>query len=539
MDSASPELLASVAAIAASIGALARTTRVRRIHFAGVPLLLAGWLGLAWSVLPNSLQDHAAAAAAALVVALLVGWLAARLLAGRESWLLAAGAALLTIRIPVPTGDDDSAMLLVPFYLVIALGALIVIRRELVDLRAAPRRPLADRGGATRLLDVGAALLPAVATLSLTWSWVPEETTKALAFYLVPFVLAYQVVRSLLDARIDARAAGWALVASSTVLALVGLYQWLAKDVWWNPKVIDANRFRPDFRTNSLLWDPNMFGRALVVAIVAVVAWLLVARLRARGTAALVAVLALLVAALWTTYSQSSWVALAAALVLLALLTTPPAPRRWLAALVAVVVVVGTPLAASALSGSDEDGRQHVVRTGISLAAERPVLGWGIGTFDAAARARELEQGNRDPRLTASHTTPITVFAELGLLGAFTYLTLLASAGVAILARWRRTSTRASHARASGSDERATGWPIAPIIWATGTIMALFAHSLLYAGFFEDPTTWVALAVLASLPMVRPSDDDTELHAELSSPAPERTEGVTAHTGDALSCSSA
>ena len=31
-------------------------------------------------------------------------------------------------------------------------------------------------------------------------------------------------------------------------------------------------------------------------------------------------------------------------------------------------------------------------------------------------------------------------------------------------------------------------------------LAALVAHSLLYAGFFEDPTLWVTLAVLASLP---------------------------------------
>jgi hypothetical protein len=99
----------------------------------------------------------------------------------------------------------------------------------------------------------------------------------------------------------------------------------------------------------------------------------------------------------------------------------------------------------------------------------------------------------------ASHTTPVTVFAELGLLGAFTYLTLLTSAVVTMLARWRRPPGGTS----------AYEWPIAPIIWAGATLFALIAHSLLYAGFFEDPTLWVALAVLASLPAAEDSRDAT------------------------------
>jgi O-antigen ligase len=219
-------------------------------------------------------------------------------------------------------------------------------------------------------------------------------------------------------------------------------------------------------------------------------------------TVPLVATAALLLVALWNTYSQSSWVALSASLVLLGVLTIPPRPRRWVAAAVLIVMIIGTPLAASQLAGDGENGRGEVARTGLGLAAERPVLGWGAGTFEIAAADRELERGNRDPDLVASHTTPITVFAELGVLGAITYLTLLASAFVTILARWRRTSTPASAARAELGplQTEPTGWPVAPIIWASAALAALVAHSLLYAGFFEDPTLWVTLAVLASLP---------------------------------------
>ncbi len=491
-------------AIAASAGALARVTRVRRVHVLGVPLLLLGWIGLLATIVPDALADGWALLAGAVLGA--VGVLLARVLDRHVAWLLALGALVLTIRVPVPTGDGESSMLLGPLYAVIGLLALLVFRRELVAVRSGDR-VLPDRGGATRLLDVGAALLPATATLSLTWSFDALATTQALAFFLVPFVLLYACVRSLASDGVDLVPSAWALIAAGGIAAIVGVVQHATGEVWWNPKVIDANRFRADFRTNSLYWDPNMYGRALVVAALAVVALLLVRRLTRRGTPALGALLALFALALWYTYSQSSWVALAAALTVVAVLTLPPNPRRWVAAALLVLVLVGTPAAARQLAGDDASGRRDVVNTGLSLAAERPVLGWGIGTFEEAARARELERGDLDPGLVASHTTPITVFAELGLLGAFTYLTLLASATVTILARWRRTSTPAAAARRRGDDDAATGWPIAPIIWASAVLPALVAHSLLYAGFFEDPTLWVVLAVLASLPTTLDGDE--------------------------------
>jgi O-antigen ligase len=168
------------------------------------------------------------------------------------------------------------------------------------------------------------------------------------------------------------------------------------------------------------------------------------------------------------------------------------------------------------------------VRTGFALASERPLLGWGVGSFEHAAGARERERGNADPGLLASHTTPVTVFAELGIVGAFAYLTLLTSAVVTMLARWRRSSTPAAAARARGDVEGAgTGWPIGPLIWASATLMVLVAHSMLYAGFFEDPTLWIVLALLASLPAIEPGSDldppGTDARA--------RAKGVTVHTG--------
>src|SRR5439155_7813965 len=59
------------------------------------------------------------------------------------------------------------------------------------------------------------------------------------------------------------------LAAMAALFAVVGIYQEAARDVFWNPKVIVGNAYQSFFRVNSLFWDPSIYGRFLVVAILA------------------------------------------------------------------------------------------------------------------------------------------------------------------------------------------------------------------------------------------------------------------------------
>jgi putative inorganic carbon (HCO3(-)) transporter len=86
--------------------------------------------------------------------------------------------------------------------------------------------------------------------------------------------------------------------------------------------------------------------------------------------------------------------------------------------------------------------------------------------------------------VSASHTTPITVAAEQGLIGLAVYLALLAAA----LGRLLRG---------------ASGWPSRAVI-AAGFV-ALVIHTWLYAAFLEDPMTWTLLGVGVALARMRRS----------------------------------
>ena len=59
------------------------------------------------------------------------------------------------------------------------------------------------------------------------------------------------------------------LVGDGLVFAAIGAYQWVTRDVFWNPKLIVGNAYAPFYRVNSIFWDPSIYGRFLVVAIIA------------------------------------------------------------------------------------------------------------------------------------------------------------------------------------------------------------------------------------------------------------------------------
>ena len=199
--------------------------------------------------------------------------------------------------------------------------------------------------------------------------------------------------------------------------------------------------------------------------------------------------LAILWAALVLTLSRSSLGALLVGLGALAAL-------RWKVgrAVLAAAAVVALAAAAIAVSPTTfglnqglngaSSGRPGLVSGGLDLFAARPVWGYGSGSFQTEYAAR-----HHGETLSASHTIPITIAAEQGLIGELAYLALVVAALVTLLQRARSDPARAAIAAA---------------------FVALLFHTLLYADFLEDPITWTLLAIgvaLARRPLPAPAPD--------------------------------
>jgi O-antigen ligase len=147
-------------------------------------------------------------------------------------------------------------------------------------------------------------------------------------------------------------------------------------------------------------------------------------------------------------------------------------------AVAGVVVVLVAPGAVGLDQSTDAatSGRSSLVRGGIELFSARPVTGWGAGAFRTEYRQRERSSNTR--ATAASHTIPVTVAAEQGILGLALYVLLLISAAAVLFRGAGRSPPRMALA---------------------ACFAALVLHTWTYADFLEDPFTWTLLAIGVAL----------------------------------------
>ncbi len=400
----------------------------------------------------------------------------ALLFARFPSALALAAVATIPFRIPLSIGSS-SASLLLPLYLVIAGGALawavprLSGRSQSVDAAGDRLRP----GG----LEWSLAIVLALYALGSAWSADADRALENVVFFFVPFSVLFALLSRLRwTPRVTTASLG-VLAGLATALAVVGYVEYATRHLLLNPKVIASNQVEDYFRVNSLFFDPNIYGRFLAVVLVLLVAWMLW-RARPRDVALAALLAALLFGGLVLTLSQSSFAALLAGLAVLGGLRWSPR-RAALAALLGLVTAGGVFLAAADLSSSTSandatSGRYQLVEGGVRLAADRPLTGLGSGSF--AREYRRAEDVSAERATSASHTIPVTVAAEQGLLGLAAYLALLWFAFQRLLRGAHTTPARAGVAAA---------------------FAALVVHTLLYAAFLEDPLTWALLAVGTAL----------------------------------------
>jgi putative inorganic carbon (hco3(-)) transporter len=470
--------VSEVARIAGPVGAVGLALLIlgtrRDARLVGLAAWAAGMLGLAAYLAPSSSHTRLAAGAIGLVVVAALGaWLLVR-----TPWLLPfAVVACVPARIPVSIGGQD-ARLLVPLYAVVAALGLALGWELLRE---------GDRGREFGPLGVPLAAFLVWTGLTLTWTNDLRRGAIFMACFVLPFALL-----ALGLARLPWRGRWflwlWGVLAGTALLyAAIGAYQWATRDIFWNNGLSVGNTYAAFFRVNSVFWDPSIYGRYLVVGIlVTLPALLLKTNLSGRQAAALVALIAVTWSGLFLSFSQSSFVALGIGVLVAA---APALGQRTVAALVAMALAAG--VAAFSFGGVRHDlvnhsrsginqvtrGRAKLVSQGTRIALAHPVVGVGLGGFKKAYAKRVGFTGLK-LKGAASHTTPVTVAAEEGLVGLALFAWLLGAGFVATLRR-----------PGYGFTSR--------VSFAIGLVLvAIAVHSLFYNAFFEDPMMWAALGLV-------------------------------------------
>jgi hypothetical protein len=343
------------------------------------------------------------------------------------------------------------------------------------------------------VIALPAAAFFAFACCSLLWADDVEAGTNLLLFFTLPFVALLATVARAEFPPWAPRALAGTAIGLACVFAAVGLWQAAThKLFFYAPNLAASNANTDYFRVTSLFGDPSLYGRHVVLGIG--VALTLLATRRWR-TWPLIGVLALMWAGLLFSYSQSSMIGLLVITLALAVATGDRRVRRAVALLAAAAVVA----AAAYVAVQVADGRSlnritsdrtERVEDAVRVIEKHPIAGVGIGGQPRASR--QLAHSQRPTPNFVSHTTPLTVFAELGVIGLALYGWLLAG-GALMIWRVRRI------------DE--------PLGLALGvSFLGLFVHALFYSGFLEDPLTWLVLGVAAAY-CVQPARADVSAEA--------------------------
>ncbi|MGH2997644.1 MAG: hypothetical protein ACRDM9_15105, partial [Gaiellaceae bacterium] len=162
-------------------------------------------------------------------------------------------------------------------------------------------------------------------------------------------------------------------------------------------------------------------------------------------------------------------------------------------------VLVAREAADTSLRRATSD-RSRRVEVTARVFADHPVTGVGLGSQPFESQERSQRFGPEAGFV--SHSTPLTVAAELGTVGLAAYLALLAGAALLVEAVRRR--------------DAGLGLALGAVL------LALFVHALFYSGFFEDPITWLVLGLGASFLAAR--EQVTEAAATI---APRRAAALT------------
>ena len=449
-------------------------------------------MSLSWSAPPALLAGHSIRTAALAAGLMLVAAVALALVMRRRPQLFPVLAiAALPFRVPI-AAEGRTVNLLLPLYTVVAAGVLAhLLPRVLARARGGGGARGAYRSGRSPLL-LDWLLLASVAlyAVQIPYSSDPSKGVQNLLFFYVPFALLYVLLREApWTPRLALVCAG--LAAGLAILfAGIGFVEYGRKQLLLNPKVVAANSFDNYFRVNSVFFDPSIYGRFLALVMLVITAFVLWARGRREvliGAGALL----WLWAGLITSFSQSSIAALLLGLAVLA-------AWRWdvratiyvcaAAAVIALIVVVAAPpslhLGLTGTGGSANNatsGRAKLVAGGLELFADRPIEGFGSGSFSTEyLRHNEVSAASAT---SASHTIPITVAAEQGIVGLLLYVALLAVAFMTLFSGAGRSPPR---------------------IAIAACFAALVLHTMVYADFLEDPFTWTLLAIgVALAPLAR------------------------------------
>ena len=256
-------------------------------------------------------------------------------------------------------------------------------------------------------------------------------------------------------------------------------------------------------RVNATFIDPNIFARYIILGIVSNL--VLQLQVRDKGIKlAYMASLAILLAQLAFTASRGGLLTVVAILIVALIILPNRKAVLWvlgLGALLGLLVVFLQPEMLTRILSIFQNPevsnpqRLYLWKVAIAIFQDHTITGTGLGTFQTVFLS-DYAQMQTVEGATLSHTTVLTIAAELGVIG----LTVLGLIWIALLGKLISVySSSHSYQNLFHDDGNEYYIGAGSFLWA----LTVFISSQGEGRFFEDPIFWLSCAILVTLKFAR------------------------------------
>jgi O-antigen ligase len=340
---------------------------------------------------------------------------------------------------------------------------------------------------------VPVALLVGIMIVGLGWA---DRELPPNALLILPMYAAFVFVApSLIDGRRDLERIWGAMFIIAIFVSAIAVVQRFGVFNW---RTILIQSDEVSYRSNATFGDPNILARYLAMTIPLAVGLILATGPRRLTIYLAIPALAASTLGIVASASRSGWLVL----LLIGFLTVMWAPIRWytkLALTGASVALLGGMLGLLVFQGGADaqrvetlwsgveviGQREFLIRAGIAMWKDNPLIGVGSGNYQESLVVSYLHLIPTWARTTLSHTSLVSVLAELGIVGAAAFLFVGVRIGI-VVTRVYRTARDEPYTRLI------TGW-------IGACLVGIVLHSQSEGRLIDEPYLWLLLALLVAV----------------------------------------
>lgn len=373
-----------------------------------------------------------------------------------------------------------------------------------------------------RLFPDSAVLVPVVALLAVVvlgvaWSdsLRPENSILIMPMY-VAFVF---VAPSLIEDRRDIERIVGAFLLIAALLAVVAIAQRLVGVFNWRTILVQSDDY--SYRSNATFADPNNLARYFAISMSLAVGLLLSTGPRRQTVYLALPMLVLSAVGIVATASRSGWLVLIFCTFLVVLIS--PISRYTkgklvfgsagaLVAMLALLLFQGGADAErvkSLASGVQAIGqREFLIRAGWQMFLDSPLIGVGSGNYQHSLTVSYLYLIPTWARTTLSHTSIVSLLAELGIVGLLAFLLVVVRVGISVVRAYFATTIEYNRLI---------------IGWLGASMAGIILQSQSEGRLLDEPYLWLILAMFVALETgagFRNVREVRGLAVEASGPAP-------------------